>query len=323
MEAANRLGRRLVVVGTGPEERRLRALAGPTVEFLGWRDDRAGGRALRALPGAALPPRRGLRHHPARGDGGGPAGHRLGEGGALETVVPPGEAEPPTGLFFDAPDGGRSRRRHPALRGRRACTSSRRPCAGAPRRSTARSSRSASQRYLDGRAARGRRAMLKAYSRLLEQRHAGAATSCWSWRCWLLAYWRALLRGGPAAAAATIAAARPTTCSCSCPSCSCGALSFRAFDLYRPRRIGSHLSEVADIAKASSLGALVLVAVMTFFFREYDYSRVVIVYFWAALHRGGLVLPRRLPRGPPLRAAPRLQPALRGGGGRRRARRHA
>ena len=57
-------------------------------------------------------------------------------------------------------------------------------------------------------------------------------------------------------------------------------LSFRAFDLYRPRRIGSHLSEAADIAKASSMGALVLVAVMTFLFREYDYSRVVIVYFW-------------------------------------------
>jgi Undecaprenyl-phosphate glucose phosphotransferase len=57
-------------------------------------------------------------------------------------------------------------------------------------------------------------------------------------------------------------------------------LAFRAFDLYRPRRIGSRLSEAADIAKASSLGSLVLVAVMTFFFRDYDYSRVVIVYFW-------------------------------------------
>lgn len=57
-------------------------------------------------------------------------------------------------------------------------------------------------------------------------------------------------------------------------------VSFRAFDLYRPRRIASHLSEAADLAKASSVGALVLVAVMTFFFREYDYSRVVIVYFW-------------------------------------------
>ena len=57
-------------------------------------------------------------------------------------------------------------------------------------------------------------------------------------------------------------------------------VSFRAFDLYRPRRIASHLSEAADIAKASSMGALVLVAVMTFIFREYEYSRVVIIYFW-------------------------------------------
>ncbi len=37
--AATRLGRRLLVVGTGPEEARLRALAGPTVTFLGWRPD--------------------------------------------------------------------------------------------------------------------------------------------------------------------------------------------------------------------------------------------------------------------------------------------
>jgi Undecaprenyl-phosphate glucose phosphotransferase len=57
-------------------------------------------------------------------------------------------------------------------------------------------------------------------------------------------------------------------------------VSFRAFDLYRPRRIGSHLSEAADIAKASTMGALVLVAVMAFFFKGYEYSRVVIVYFW-------------------------------------------
>ena len=33
--AARRLGRELVVVGEGPEERRLRAMAGPTVRFLG------------------------------------------------------------------------------------------------------------------------------------------------------------------------------------------------------------------------------------------------------------------------------------------------
>jgi Undecaprenyl-phosphate glucose phosphotransferase len=56
--------------------------------------------------------------------------------------------------------------------------------------------------------------------------------------------------------------------------------AFHWFDLYRPRRIGSHASEWADVAKASTLGVLVLVAVMQFLFHGYDYSRVVILYFW-------------------------------------------
>ena len=37
--AANHLKRRLVIVGTGPEMEKLRALAGPTVEFAGWQSD--------------------------------------------------------------------------------------------------------------------------------------------------------------------------------------------------------------------------------------------------------------------------------------------
>jgi Undecaprenyl-phosphate glucose phosphotransferase len=58
-------------------------------------------------------------------------------------------------------------------------------------------------------------------------------------------------------------------------------VAFKAFGLYRPYRLASHLSEWLDIAKASTLGALVLVSVMTFVFRGYDYSRLVIVLFWA------------------------------------------
>src|SRR5439155_392539 len=57
--------------------------------------------------------------------------------------------------------------------------------------------------------------------------------------------------------------------------------SFWTFGLYRPNRLASHLSEWLDIAKASTLGVLVLVAIMTFAFRGYDYSRVVIALFWA------------------------------------------
>ncbi|HXG05679.1 MAG TPA: undecaprenyl-phosphate glucose phosphotransferase, partial [Candidatus Binatia bacterium] len=58
-------------------------------------------------------------------------------------------------------------------------------------------------------------------------------------------------------------------------------VAFHAFGLYRPRRLGSRLGEWADVAKASTLGVLVLIAVMTFVFRGYEYSRVVILYFWA------------------------------------------
>jgi Undecaprenyl-phosphate glucose phosphotransferase len=57
--------------------------------------------------------------------------------------------------------------------------------------------------------------------------------------------------------------------------------AFKAFDLYRPHRLASHLSEWIDIAKASTLGILVLIAVMAFAFRDYEYSRVVILLFWA------------------------------------------
>ena len=38
IEAATRLGRELIVVGDGPERRRLETLAGPTVRFRGWVD---------------------------------------------------------------------------------------------------------------------------------------------------------------------------------------------------------------------------------------------------------------------------------------------
>jgi Undecaprenyl-phosphate glucose phosphotransferase len=59
-------------------------------------------------------------------------------------------------------------------------------------------------------------------------------------------------------------------------------VAYKAFDLYRPNRLGSHLAEWFDIAKASTLGVLVLVSGMTFFFRGYEYSRLVIVMFWVA-----------------------------------------
>jgi Undecaprenyl-phosphate glucose phosphotransferase len=56
-------------------------------------------------------------------------------------------------------------------------------------------------------------------------------------------------------------------------------ISFQAFNLYRPRRMGSHFAEFMDIAKANGIAVLILVA-LTFFFRQFEYSRLVFLYFW-------------------------------------------
>jgi len=56
-------------------------------------------------------------------------------------------------------------------------------------------------------------------------------------------------------------------------------ISFQAFNLYRPRRMGTHLAEVLDLAKANTLSVLILVA-LTFFLKQFEYSRLVLLYFW-------------------------------------------
>ncbi len=56
-------------------------------------------------------------------------------------------------------------------------------------------------------------------------------------------------------------------------------LCFYSMNLYRPRRMGTHFSEFVDIAKANTLSILILVAI-TFFWKSFEFSRLVIVYFW-------------------------------------------
>ena len=68
--------------------------------------------------------------------------------------------------------------------------------------------------------------------------------------------------------------------------------AFKVFGLYRPKRIASHLSEIFDIIKACILAVLVLVAV-TFFFRQYEFSRLVFLLF-AAINIAALSLERWL-----------------------------
>ncbi|HMH76458.1 MAG TPA: undecaprenyl-phosphate glucose phosphotransferase [Candidatus Udaeobacter sp.] len=120
--------------------------------------------------------------------------------------------------------------------------------------------------------------MLRAYSRLLEHLML-VADLVLVGLCWLLAYWLRFYVAGPPLPYADRGAVADYLLML-LPILLVWSASFHAFGLYRPRRIGSHLSEAVDLAKASTMGVLVLVALMTFFFRGYDYSRVVIVYFW-------------------------------------------
>ena len=115
--------------------------------------------------------------------------------------------------------------------------------------------------------------MLKAYSRLLEQLMLVGDLVLVA-ASWLLAYvLRFYVLSLPRLRFAEVPAVGPYLLLL-VPILIVWGVSFRAFDLYRPRRIGSHLSEAADIAKASSMGALVLVAVMTFFYRNRIFVKI-------------------------------------------------
>lgn len=99
VQAANRLGRKLIVVGDGPELPRLRAMAGPGVRFEG-RLPRA---ALDDLMGRAhaylVPGEEDFGMAPVEAMAAGTPVVALRAGGALETVL-----DGVSGVFFDRPD---------------------------------------------------------------------------------------------------------------------------------------------------------------------------------------------------------------------------
>ncbi len=106
IEAAREAGVPLAIVGKGPEEGRLRAVAGGDVRFLGWIDDDALARALAACRGLLFPGVEDFGIVPLEAMSCGRPVVALAEGGALETVVggawegdPAGAPMGATGLF--------------------------------------------------------------------------------------------------------------------------------------------------------------------------------------------------------------------------------
>lgn len=98
--AFNRLGHSLKIIGSGPEEKRLKAMAKSNVEFLGWQPDDALADIYSSCRALIFPGEEDLGIVPLEAMASGRAVIAYGRGGTLETVVPHGEAEVPTGLFF-------------------------------------------------------------------------------------------------------------------------------------------------------------------------------------------------------------------------------
>jgi glycosyltransferase involved in cell wall biosynthesis len=99
--ACNRLRRNLVIIGTGQDEKRLRALAGPTVHFLGWQPDEVIRDHFRRCRALLFPGEEDFGIVPLEAQACGAPVIAYGRGGATETLIPPGGAREPTSLWFD------------------------------------------------------------------------------------------------------------------------------------------------------------------------------------------------------------------------------
>jgi glycosyltransferase involved in cell wall biosynthesis len=98
VEAFNELRRPLLVVGNGPDARRLRRMAGPTVRFAGRVADEEAARLLARCKALVVPATEEFGIAAVEAQAAGRPVIALREGGARETVV-----EGSTGTFFDHP----------------------------------------------------------------------------------------------------------------------------------------------------------------------------------------------------------------------------
>jgi glycosyltransferase involved in cell wall biosynthesis len=102
--ACNQLQRHLLIIGHGPEELKLRALAGPTVHFAGWQPDEVIRDHLQRCRALLFPGEEDFGIVPLEAMACGAPVIAYGRGGATETVVPWGATGDPTGLWFMEPN---------------------------------------------------------------------------------------------------------------------------------------------------------------------------------------------------------------------------
>ncbi len=96
IDACNRLRRRLLVVGSGPEEPKLRSAAGPTIEFVGRLDDLAVASLYARCKAFIFPGFEDFGITPVEAQAAGRPVVALARGGAAETVI-----DQVTGVLFD------------------------------------------------------------------------------------------------------------------------------------------------------------------------------------------------------------------------------
>ena len=99
--ACQRLGRRLVVIGAGPESRRLARTAGAGVELLGWRSDADIRDYLRRCRALLFPGQEDFGIVPVEAQACGTPVIAYSCGGATETVLAASERMVGSGVFFD------------------------------------------------------------------------------------------------------------------------------------------------------------------------------------------------------------------------------
>jgi glycosyltransferase involved in cell wall biosynthesis len=98
IEAVQRLGERLVIVGTGPESEKLKRSARPTTEFLGWQEGAQLAKLYAGCKALIFPGVEDFGIVPLEAMASGKPVIAFGKGGALETVID--RPEGGTGIFF-------------------------------------------------------------------------------------------------------------------------------------------------------------------------------------------------------------------------------